>query len=471
MVGPNYQTPVLLMPEVYSEEQVEEAEEIVDVDLARWWTVFNDPFLDALLADALCRNFDLRIALERVCQARSTYRVQAASVLPDIEADFQGARSRTSQSFAPLNPLEGLANPFQNFFQTGFDAIWQIDIFGGLRRAARAAHNLWEASVEDANAVRILILSEVAITYADICAFQQRKALSEEIISLDEENLYLVNVRFEAGLSNEQAVANAVAILEADRAALTEVETSIKQAIYALAVLLGTPPECLVEAFSNAHPIPVAFGKIPSGLPAELLRRRPDIRSAERQAAAATEQIGVAVAELFPKFALTGSSTTFSSNPLQGANIGFASSSLKQLFTHKSLIWGAGLIAGMPIFDFGKRWSAVEVQVYLEHQIFLNYEKTVLTALKEVESDLVAYYNEEERLLDLSHQVEANQRTFDLTADLFQAGLVDYTQVLQAEGVLVASRILLTNSQQTLTTNLIALYKALGGGWECSYMP
>lgn len=469
MVGPDYNPPVQILPTHYSESQEDEMlPPLPEEDLAHWWTSFDDPFLNDLLAETLEGNFDLHIALERVCQARAQYWVQFTGILPEIDSDFQATRSRFSQSLANS---AFIGPPIQSFFQTGFDALWEIDVFGGLRRAARSAYRTWEATRESARNVRITVLSEVAITYATICSLQMTTAIATETVLLDEELLNLSRERFQAGLANEQEVAGFLATFEADSASLATLNTSLQQTIYSLATLVGRPPETFLEEFEISRPIPTAIGKIPDGLPCDLLRRRPDIRSAERSLAASTEQIGVAVADLFPKFNLTGSSSSFSSNPLQGANVGYASNTFRKLFKAPSLIWGIGGLVTWPIFDFGQRLATVNIDISLEHQALLTYEKTVVAALQEVESDLVAYFNEEKRVHDLTQQTEANQRIFDLTSDLFQAGLSSYTQVLQAKEVWLTSLSALTTSQQALTSDLIALYKALGGGWECSYTP
>ena len=469
MVGPDYQTPVSCMPNGFIEERVDQTEERADENLAHWWTAFNDPFLNELLDEALQANFDLGIALEKVCQARAAFWVQFTDLLPEIEAAGQATRSRTSQSLTTSNFLH--IPPIQSFYQVGFDAIWEIDIFGGLRRAARAAHASWEATAEDARNIRIVVLSEVAITYANICALQQTVVNAAQTVRLDEEVYSLATERFQAGLTNLQEQESALATLEGARADLLTAQTSLKKAIYSLGVLLGRPPESVVEQFEVIRPIPYASGKVPLGLPAELLRRRPDIRSAERQLAAATENIGVAVAELFPKFSLTGSTSSFSSNPLQGANVGFVSNMLSKLFTAPSRIWGIGGLVSLPLFDFGQRLATIKEYSSLEHQALFTYEKTVITALQEVESDLASYFNEEERMFHLSREMEASQKAWDLVLDLYQAGLANYTQVLQTEQVWLNAINALTSSQQALATDLISLYKALGGGWECSYMP
>jgi multidrug efflux system outer membrane protein len=469
MVGPDYHPPVEMMPDSFAEDRTVEPDRCVDEELAHWWTYFEDPFLDSLLAESLQGSFDWKIALQKIRQSRAAYWVQTTALLPEIDSDVQMTRSRTSQTLASTEMLN--IPPIQNFYQAGYDAIWTIDIFGGLRRASRSAYDTWEATIEDARGVRIMVLSEVAMIYTNICALQQIEAVAVEMVRLDEDLLSLSESRFLAGLVDEQEVEMAVANLETDRAQLLVVETNLRQAIYSLAVLLGVPPESLLERFLCVRAIPSSFGAIPVGLPSELLRRRPDIRSAERQLAAATEQIGVAVAALFPQFSLTGSSASFSANPLQGANYGYASSTLSKWFTAPSRIWGIGILMTLPIFDFGKRWAAIGEQVSLEQQAFLTYEKTVIAALEEVESDLVAYFNEERRLAALLRETEATRRIFDLTSDLYRTGLASFTDVLTSEEDWLTAYTQQLSSEQALTTNLIALYKALGGGWECSYMP
>lgn len=466
MVGPDYVTPDTSMPVEYSEEHLDRTFPVADEELIQWWTIFQDPFLDQLLEEALGGNFDYRIALEQISQARAQYWVQFTQILPELDSDTQASRFRTSESFASQTTSTTPAiSPYQNFFQCGFDAIWEIDLFGGLRRAARAAYDIWEATEEEARAVKITILSEVANTYAIICAFQKKVDIAAQVVALDKDLFSLSRERLASGLTNEQEVEAACAALEADQAALKGLEITLRQTVYSLATLLGREPETLLSDFQMERPIPRAEGRIPTGIPGELLRRRPDIRSAERQLAAATEQIGVAVASLYPVVSLTGSSSSFSANPLQGANIGWSSDTLNKLFSPKSRIWGIGGLVTFPVFDFGKRRAAIGVQVSLEQQTYLAYQKTVISALQEVEQALTAYFNDEERLRSLHRELQANKRTLDLVSDLYQAGLDDYTQVLLAKESWLASLNSYTDGQQALTTDLIAVYKALGGDW------
>jgi NodT family efflux transporter outer membrane factor (OMF) lipoprotein len=475
------------MPFVYTEDRMDRTFPINDEELFRWWKIFNDPFLDQLLEEALSNNFDYRIALERIYQARAQYWIQFTQILPELDGDAQATHYRVSETFATASstatsttstianvasaPIPASTNlttalpPIRDFFQIGFDAIWEIDLFGKLRRSADAAYDIWEATADDAMAIKILVLSEVASTYVAICSFQQKRAIAADVIELDKNLLEISKARFQAGLSSEQEWQGFNASLQADMANFFLIDKTLKLNIYSLAILIGREPETIIAQFDESRPIPYFGGRIPSGIPGELLRRRPDIRSAERNLAAATEQIGVAVAALFPDVSLTGSSSSFAANPLQGANIGFSSDRANKLFNPHSLIWGIGGLVTFPVFDFGKRWAGVEVQSSLSQQAYLNYQKTVIGALQEVEQALASYFNEEEREHHLNQSAKSYKRTFDLLTDAYHSGLADFLQELQVKEQWLVSINTLTDSQQNLATDLIAVYKSMGGDW------
>jgi NodT family efflux transporter outer membrane factor (OMF) lipoprotein len=490
-VGPDYHKPDTIMPKEFSEDKKQKTFVAKDEDLVKWWKAFQDPFLDKLLEETIAGNFDYKIALEQVLQARAAYEVQFASILPELDFDAQASRFRASRAFksaaAPVTNATTTSttttpastttttttattagatiSPVQSFFQIGFDAIWEIDLFGKLRRTAQAAFDTWEAAEEISRDVKITVLSEVVNTYTTICALQEKLALATLIVKADEEILTLSKERIKAGLTNEQEVETARAAFEADYASLQSYQTQLKTAIYSLAILLGKEPERLVDEFLIKRPIPIARGKVPSGLPADLLKRRHDIRSAERQLAAATEQVGVAVAQLYPTISLSGSSSSFAANPLQGANVGFSSDRLHKLFKNSARIWGIGGLLTMPIFDFGKRLAGIDAQMAAQNASYLNYQKTVIGALQEVETSLASYFDEEAREKSFRIAAAANKKNYQLTLDLFKAGLVDYTQVNQLKEVWLNSLLAVANSQQALTSYLIAVYKSLGGDW------
>lgn len=467
-VGPDYHQPFMEMPTSFVEDRLGMTTEVTDEDLIGWWKQFDDPLLDELLETALCNGFDYRIALERIRQTRAQYYVQFASLFPDFEGDALATRYRISRSFhrSPLNPTFGDFSPIQDFFQIGLDAIWEIDFFGKFRRSADASYNLWEASIEDARTTKITLLSEVAVTYINIRALQKKIVIQKEFIKLTEDLLTLSSDKMASGLGSEQAVQEFIASQESYRATIKLLETDLGQNIYSLGILLGENPEEIIDLFQSEGPIPYAlYMIIPAGIPADLLRRRPDVVSAERQLAAATESIGVAVAELFPAVSLAGSSSSFASNPLQGSNIGYSSDEFSQLFKPQSRIWGIGTFIRWPVFDFGKRSASVCVQQSLMRQRYINYQKVIVKALQESESALLAYFNEQDRLGSLDRQAQALHKAFNLNSALYESGLADYQQELQTQERWLQALMNLTESQQNLAIDIVAIYKAIGGDW------
>lgn len=466
MVGPKYQEPEMCMPAEF-EESKDEVE--TNVDLSQWWKQFNDPVLDALIAEALYANYDLRIALERIEQARSQYRIEKSHLWPEIDFNATATRTRISQNLFPPSPLPSTGGGsffprFLNIFQVGFDAIWEIDFFGKFRRSKNAAHYTWEAMREDTQSVLISMVSEVAVNYVNIRALQKKIDLTKKRIQADEKELVITKALFQKGLDNEMQVTTLISTIETDRASLPVLETSFKQTVFALAYLLGRQPEGFIEVFQEIHPIPSGIGKVPVGLPSDLLRRRPDVRNAERQLAAANEQIGVAMADLFPHIALTGIS--FGAGNQGGSSIGYESAELNKLLTSPSRMFSVGIGINWDILDFGRVRAKIDVQNSLQKQALLTYEQTVIASLKDVESALVAYFEENIRRNSLVQKVEADRRTYEITENLHKGGLANQIQVLEAYKTLLVSESSLVESEQALAGDLIALYKAIGGNWD-----
>lgn len=466
MVGPQYHEPEMCLPPEF-EENIEGSESLCDY--CKWWKQFNDPVLDDLIEEALCANYDLRIAIEKIEQARAQYRIERSHLWPEIDFNATASRSRISQNFLPTRPAPGSGFPpkYLNIFQVGFDAIWEFDLWGKFRHAKNAAYNTVEAMQADSESVLISLVSEVAVNYVNLRAIQKKIELTEMRIHASEQELAIANHRFQIGLNNEIQVNTLISALESDRSSLPVLITSFKQTVYALAYLLGREPECFIEIFEEIRPIPPALCKVPVGLPSDLLRRRPDIRSAERQLAAATEQIGVAVADLFPHVGLTGISLGAANQT--GSSIGYESFKLDKLFTPPSGMFSVGLGLNWDLIDFGRVRGKIAVQNSLQQQALLNYEKTVIAALKDVESALVAYFEENLRLNSLLKKTEADRSTFKITENLFKIGLADETKVQEALKTLLLSENSLVESEQALAGDLIALYKALGGDWDCCY--
>lgn len=468
MVGPNYCEPEIDMPVAFVEAT--EVEASSDCDFYQWWKQFDDPCLDALIAEAMQANFDIRIAVERIEQARAQAGLASAQLWPEIDLNAIATRTRNSQNFLlSTSSSPTSTSPYENFFRIGLDAIWELDFFGKFRRAQRAAYYTWEASIEEAQAILISILSEVMINYIAIRALQQKICLTTKKIEIDEEELSLTRALFQAGLASELEVDTILSTLESDRATLPPLQSSLKQVTYALTLLLGKQPEYVEIDLEELFPIPCGLGKIPLGLPSDLLKRRPDVRQAERQLAAATEQIGVVIADLFPHISLTG--TTIVGGSLGGASIGFESNRLNALLKAPSRFWSVGPSILWNLIDFGRVRSNIAIQTSLQRQALLNYEQTVIASLKDVEGALAAYCEEQKRLLVLDHQVAVNERSVQLNLDLFYSGLSSDLQVLAARKLLLAAESSLIDSEQALTSNLVAVFKALGGPWQCFYTP
>ncbi|MBS0652583.1 MAG: efflux transporter outer membrane subunit [Verrucomicrobia bacterium] len=472
MVGPKYQKPDISMPAEFEEN----ARNIdADEDLSQWWEQFNDPVLDELIAEALIANYDLRIALEKIEQTRAQYRIERSHLWPEIDLNATATRTRISQNLFPV-PSTGNAAAsqatggssflpgFLNIFQVGFDAIWELDFFGKFRHAKKAAHYIFEATKEDCQSVLISMLSEVAVNYMGIRALQAKIELAKEKVQTDEEELAIADSLFEIGIDNEMQITTLISKLETDRAALPVLETSLKQTVYALAYLLGRQPEGLMEMFETVRPIPTGSGKVPVGLPSDLLRRRPDVRSAERQLASATEQVGEAIADYFPHFSLTGIS--FGAGNRGGSSIGYESNKLNKLFKSASRMFSFGMGMNWDLIDFGRVRGKVDVQNSIQRQALMTYEQTVISSLKDVESALVAYFEEENRRESLMQKVEADRRTFEIMVNLFNVGLANEIQVLESQRALIDSESAFVESEQSLAGDLIAIYKAIGGNWN-----
>ena len=453
-VGPNYQRPVVNLPAQWS-TALAGGETNGSVEVAAWWKNFHDVELDSLINRAVKSNLDLKIAQSRVREARAQYGIAVAGFLPTVDASGSYARTETSHHQPVLGSLPVPENvPFENdVYQAGFDASWEIDVFGGTRRAAQSARAEVGASEFGLRDTRVTLLGEVARNYVDVRGYQRRIAIANANIAAQSKALAITQDRFAQGLTSDLDVQQAGTLLATTRAEIPTLDSSLQAAIHRLGVLLDQPPGALLAELSASAPIPVAPPEVPVGLPSELLLRRPDIQRAERQLAAATANLGVAKADLFPKFFLTGSS-------------GFESISLSDWFTSGSSFWSAGPTVQWRIFDAGRIRANIRVQNARQEQALDTYEKTVLTAFEEVENGLVAYADEQIRRRSLEAAATSSQNSLDLANKLYANGLTDFLQVLDAERSLYHAQDALVQSDRTVSADLVSLYKSLGGGWE-----
>jgi NodT family efflux transporter outer membrane factor (OMF) lipoprotein len=459
-LGPRYRAPKLDIPVKWSEISNGTVPSGA-VDLSDWWTAFHDPVLYSLVTRAIHSNLDLRIAEARIREARAARGIVAADRLPSIDASASATRSERSESLPPFRTRAagggGAGNAFgdriQDLFQAGFDASWEIDVFGGIRRGVEAASADVEAVVEDRRDVLVTLLAEVSRNYVELRGNQIRKEILKKNLMVQRDTLILTKVRFAAGLASDLDVARAAALVSTTQAHAPVLETAARQAIHRIGVLLGEHPGSLIQELTKEGPIPLHPPDVPMGLPSDLLRRRPDIRRAERELAAATARIGVAMADLFPRFSLTGS-------------FGRRSDAFGDLTAGAARFWGFGPDIRWPIFAGGRIRANVQAQDARREQALAVYERTVLTSMEEVENSLVAYSQERERRLSLNSAFEANRNAVDLASSRYSGGLEDFLTVLDAQRLLYASQDTLAQSEQAVAVNVIGLYKALGGGWE-----
>jgi NodT family efflux transporter outer membrane factor (OMF) lipoprotein len=444
-VGPNYAPPRPDLPKQWS-ETTGLSVPAGDAALNEWWTLFGDPILDSLVRRTIAANQDLRIAETRIREARAQRQVVGAAQSPALGAS---ATATHSQSYA--NTAAGAARG--ELFQTGFDADWELDIFGRVRRSVEAADAAVASSVEARRDLQVSLLAEVARNYLELRGSQQRLALARGNLVNLQETVKLIEKRLAIGLSSELELEQAKNQLYSNQSLLPGFETQIAMAMHRLALLIGQPPQALVAELTPETALPATPPEIPVSLPSDLLRRRPDIRQAERDLAAATAQVGVATADLFPRFSLA-------------ALAGLESTSLSDLVSSGSRFWSIGPTVMWSLFDGGKIRAGIESSKAQHERARIGYEKTVLTALTEVEDALIAYNRESQTRQDLAAAFTAAQRASTLAREQFKLGLIDFLNVLASEYALRQSHDQLLQSDQRQATAMVGLFKALGGGWN-----
>jgi len=438
-VGPDFRPPETPVPDQWV-GPLPPAPTSAELDLARWWTTFQDPVLTSLVERAIDSNLDIKLAQARVREAQASRRVAASGLGPTVDA--AGSYSRTGAS--PVTTDQ---------YRTGFDAAWELDLFGGTRRSLEAATANLEAAIYSRLNILTTLAAEVAGNYLELRGFQEQLAIARRNLQAQQRNAELTRRRFEGGFVSGLDVANADAQVATTAAQVPLLEQSAHQAIYNLSVLLGQEPGGLLAELSPPAPIPVAVPAAPVGIPSELLRRRPDILQAEASIHVATAQIGVATADLFPRIFLT-------------ASLGTQGDKFRSLTDWANRFWSIGPSASWPVFASGRLRAGVEVQRALEEQALIVYRQTVLAALQEVENALIASAKEQEHYQALTAAVTANRKAVELATNLYTQGQTDFLNVLQAQGALYSSENALVLSARVLSANLVALYQALGGGWD-----
>ncbi len=444
-VGPDYFRPDVSMPDRWNAEtEASLTDSGTDAKtLAEWWSTLNDPELSSLIERTVAGNLDLKNAWARVREARALRGIAKADLFPTVDTTGSASWSHSSED-------KGTGKT-SDLYSASFDAGWELDVFGGVRRSVEASQADLEASQEDLRDVLVSLLAEVALNYVEARTFQYRLAVAEANLVVQNETYQLTLWRYQAGLSDELAVQQARYNLESTRSLIPTLRTGIEEAMNRIAVLIGEQSGNVHEELKKPVPMPAALLKVAVGVPADVLRHRPDVRRAERELAAQTARVGVATADLYPKLSLSGS-------------IGLEALSLNGIFSSATKTVTGGSLITWPIFRGGAIRQNIEVQSALQEQALIQYEAAVLSALEEVENALVAYAEEQDRRETLRAAEEAAQKAYELAQHKYEAGLTDFNNVLDAQRSLLTFQYQPVQSKGTVITNLVKIYKALGGG-------
>ena len=453
-VGPDYMSPEMRVPDAWHQEAVQGLAK-GDAVLQKWWTLFEDPVLDSLIARAEAGNHDLEVALHRVREARALLGISAGELVPTANGIGGYERSRLSPNglLGPLFQGAGVDPDQNNLHQVGFDSSWEIDVFGGIRRGIESSKANLQVNVENYRDTLVSLYAEVALSYIEVRTLQLRLEYARNNVAAQKATLQLTTDRRNAGIAPDLDVSQAESNLARSESVIPALEILLAQTINRLGVLVGEPPNALHGELSQAKPIPLPPANVAVGLPAELLRQRPDVRRAERQVAAATARIGVTTADLYPRFSLSG---TF---VLEGTQV-------RDLGNMDSRAWAFGPSFRWNLFDGLRNIYRIRAAEAVTDQTLASYEQTVLRALEDVENAMVAYKHEQVRRDALGRGVVATQRSVELVKTLYETGLTDFQNVLDMERSLFNAQDELAFSEGLVTKDLIALYKALGGGWS-----
>jgi NodT family efflux transporter outer membrane factor (OMF) lipoprotein len=454
-VGPSYRVPKPDLPQAFTAHVAQSG---ADIDLGSWWKALKDTELDSLVERAVKSNLDLQVALDRLQAARTYEAVVLGRAVPEVDATGAAAkgtgsdlaRGRTEQGLVSADNSSGLQH-----INTiaGFDAVWELDLFGKFRREFEAASADADAARAARNDVLTAIIADVVRAYIDLRGLQLRAGVLRQADSLLQESLRIVKIRYERGITNELDVALAARELATLQSQIAPLEAQVSAAQFSLAVLIGEHPEKLVGELSTPALIPSMPAPAAAGVPVDLLKRRPDIQQAERQLAAATARIGVATANLFPQVGVVGAIGS------QGQGLGAMPSAAEH-------IWSFGPAAIWPILDFGALDAQVDIADLNAQSKLAEYRKSILIAVQEVDTALRAYQADEEQLERLGGAVLAGQRAVDLANARYDRGLTDFLNVVDAERQFYELQEQYVQAQVAEGNEFVKLYKSLGGGWQ-----
>ncbi|MGH6812875.1 MAG: efflux transporter outer membrane subunit [Methylocella sp.] len=475
-VGPDFEAPDPLLPSISFFGKPEPSAvanhapaasakgDVSPVD-PTWWAAFRDPILTSLAARVATANLDVNSATLKLAESRSQLGVVASAALPAINGDASYQRQLFSEN-GLVSLGKALAPPGTSFvvppisiYQPGFDASWELDLWGHVRRQIEAAGAQVEAAENQRRDMLVSTLAELARDYIQLRGVQAQIAISNENLKTTNDILQLTKTRAARGLTTQLDVENAAAQAASIRAQLPDLENQESMEINALSLLLDEPPGSLRSELARAKPVPPVPPRVPLGIASELARRRPDIRAAEAQLHAETADIGVAVAEFYPSVKLNSSN----------ANVGLNALDFKDLWKGSSLQYVLGPSLSIPIFDGGRLKSTLQLREIQQQEAAITYHKTVLQAWHEVVNALVAYRTEQQHRARLKDQVDHSRRALALSRVRYDTGVIDFITVLDAARTLLQAELQYAQSTTNVSTNVVQLYKALGGGWEQTF--
>jgi NodT family efflux transporter outer membrane factor (OMF) lipoprotein len=448
-VGPNYARP----PAPLAPAWIDAANPKVKsepADYSAWWTVFGDPVLDNLVRTAYAQNVNLRVAGTRVLEARAQRAIAVGTLFPQQQT--------ASGAFTHVQASNTIANvPPQRFFDdwaTSLNASWEIDFWGKIRRSIESTDDLVESSVDDYDNVMVTLIADVAAAYVQYRIFEQQIAYTQKSIEDQQRNLRVAIAQQKAGKTSDLAVAQASSLLDQTQSLIPVLEIGLRQANNQLCVLLGMPPSELTAQLGQRSPlIPLSPTEVVVGIPSDLIRRRPDLRSAERLIAAQSAQIGVAEADWYPAFFINGT-------------IGYESKDLAKLFGPQSFTGQVGPAFQWNILNYGRILNNVRLQDFKTQELVGVYQQKVLSAAQETENGIISFLNAARQAEYLKASVKNAQRAEVITSENFTAGTIDYTPVFVAEQFLVQQQNAFAQAQGDIALGLIQVYRTLGGGWE-----
>jgi NodT family efflux transporter outer membrane factor (OMF) lipoprotein len=446
-VGPDYKQPDYKVQDSWNNVD-DPALVPTKSEIINWWEVFNDPLLSKYINQASESNLDLKIAIARVNEAKARLGVVTGGRYPVVGVGGEILNGEMSENV--YGPGSGKN---QTYYSGSFDAAWEIDLFGKISRSVESAAAEYQATEEDRNDVMISLYAEIANTYITIRTLQSKIKTVQNNIKVQQQAYDLAKARFDSGITSELDVSQAERLLANSYSQIPPLKIELNKAINTMALLLGKQPGALSEELLQDQPIPVPPETVATGVPADILRQRPDIRSAERRLAAQTARIGVAKADLYPSFSLVGS-------------IGYQSFDAGDFFSPESFFFSIGPTVRWNFFQGGRVREQIKVEDARTEQLLLTYEKTILGALNEAENAFTSFIQQRVQYKYLIKSVEASRKSVKIATHLYGQGLTNFQNVLDAQRELINSENNMVDAQGKASANLVRLYKALGGGWD-----